>query len=103
MPNSLVPQRIVCAANRHIFSHFIVLGIRHFDDHMIQQIDLKRECNPNEGGDQDWRWEQGFVDQHGKFLDRNQAWQIAQAAGQIIRSVGGDTANGGTLYSENLY
>lgn len=45
-------------------------------------------------------WEQGFIDQRGNFLGRQEAWQVAQAAGQIIRRVGGDTEAGGTLYSE---
>ena len=103
MSNTPPPQRIVCAANRHLFTHFMVLGVRHFDEHMIQQIDLMREYNPSKAGDQNCRWEQGFIDQYGKFLDRQQAHQVAQAAGQIIRRVGGDTADGGTLYSENLY
>lgn len=46
---------------------------------------------------------QGFVDQFGKFYTRTEAWKIAEANGQIRFRVGGDTANGGTLYSENLY
>lgn len=47
--------------------------------------------------------EQGFIDQHGAFMSRREAWEVAEAAGQIIRRVGGDEADGGTLYSENLY
>lgn len=47
--------------------------------------------------------EEGFIDQHGNFHTRQQAWKIAEANGQIIHRCGGDTANGGTLYSENLY
>lgn len=46
---------------------------------------------------------QGFVDQRGVFLNRREAWVVAEAAGQIKRRVGGDTAGGGRLYSENLY
>jgi hypothetical protein len=47
--------------------------------------------------------DQGFLDQHGVFLSRTEAWKVAEAAGQILRRVGGDDANGGTLFSENLY
>lgn len=47
--------------------------------------------------------EAGFVDNFGNFLTRTEAWKVAEAAGQILYRVGGDTANGGTLYSENLY
>jgi hypothetical protein len=36
-------------------------------------------------------------------MNRLEAWEVAWAAGQIIKRVGNDTMNGGTLYSENLY
>lgn len=85
---------VVCAANRGR-GGLIVLGIRHHDAIMndtISRFDLRGN-----------EWEQGFVDQKGAFLTRTEAWPIALAAGQITRRVGGDTADGGTLYSENLY
>ena len=86
-------RRIVCAANRNPDTHDIILGIRHFD-HLMRQA----------GGNQTrFFTEQGFVDQHGIFLDRIEAWKVAESAGQIVYRVGGDTADGGTLYSENLY
>jgi hypothetical protein len=48
-----------------------------------------------------WRTsEQGFVDQHGKFYTRDEAWKIAEANGQLFRRFDGD---GVDLYSENLY
>jgi hypothetical protein len=103
MSNTPTQQRIVCAANRHLRTGQVVIGIRHLDGHMIQQIDGIRDLEPTKQGDHDEKWEQGFIDQNGKFLQRTRAWKVAQAAGQIIRRVGGDTANGGTLYSENLY
>lgn len=87
-------QRVVCAANRN--GDLLVLGARHFDMTMNRTIELidpdDRLCH----GD----WEQGFIDQHGEFLTREEAWVVAEAAGQIIRRVGGD---GVRLYSENLY
>ena len=43
---------------------------------------------------------QGFIDQFGQFLTREEAWPIAERNTQIIRRVGGD---GIKLYSENLY
>lgn len=46
------------------------------------------------------KWEQGFVDETNKFLTREEAWPIAEAAGQICRRCGGD---GEKLFSENLY
>lgn len=61
-----------------------------------------------------WKWNyisahyaeegvQGFVGNRGQFLTREEAWKVALDAGQIIRRVGDDDRNGGTLYSENLY
>lgn len=47
--------------------------------------------------------EQGFIDQWGIFLNRQEAWKVAKAAGQILYRCGGDDSDGGTLYSENLY
>lgn len=83
---------IVCAAIRNS-SGTIICGPRHLDLTMHAQIAL---CT--QGG---WKFaEQGFVDQHGEFLTRAAAWEIAYAAQQIRRTVG----NGGReLYSENLY
>lgn len=89
-------NRIVCAANR--CGSIIVLGVRHYDTIMtrtFEQLNLAK-----------FSWykaEQGFIDKDGKFLTREQAWKIASDAGQINYRVGGDTANGGALYSENLY
>ena len=86
-------RRIVCAANKCVSNHQIILGIRHYDlfmrTHGARYLGLEMV--------------QGFVDQHGVFLTRTEAWPIAEAAGQIIRRVGGDETDGGTLYSENLY
>lgn len=46
---------------------------------------------------------QGFVDEKGNFLTRQEAWKVAEANNQIVNRCGGDTSNGGTLYSENLW
>ena len=45
--------------------------------------------------------EQGFIDQCGNFLTREEAWKVAEAADQIIRT--GPGFSGPMLYSENLY
>lgn len=89
-------QRIVCAANRCNETGQVILGIRHYDAFIRDQISTSHGFK-SEGA------EQGFVDQRGKFLTRTEAWVVASLAGQIIRRVGGDDMNGGTLYSENLY
>lgn len=88
-------QRIVCAALRNK-DGYIICSPRHFDSLAHQQIQLFEKGA--------WAGaEQGFVDQHQNFLTRTEAWKIAEAQGQILRRCGGDTAEGGTLYSENLY
>lgn len=43
------------------------------------------------------------MDQCGIYVNRVEAWIIATNANQIIRYVGGNNTDGGTLFSENLY
>lgn len=88
---SNIPRIIVCAANYDREDNSVVLGIRHYDNNMRSSDMISTHT------------EQGFVDQRGLFLTRTEAWPVALAAGQIRRRVGGDDADGGTLYSENLY
>jgi hypothetical protein len=86
-----VDQRVVCAAIRDAAGK-IICGPRHFDLIMNRTLlSFMDYVTP---------WEQGFVDQFGNFLTREQAWIVAERNGQIIRRVGGD---GVKLYSENLY
>ena len=87
--------RIVCSANKFENGPMLV-GARHWDQHMHVQANYMgvKGTEPHE---------QGFVDQFGKFYSRTEAWKIAEANGQIVRRCGGDTTNGGTLWSENLY
>ena len=77
----------------------MLLGVRHWDALMHAQ---NRQAKGPRGSCM-YEWEQGFIDNQGQFLSRTDAWKVAEAAGQIIMRVGGDTADGGTLYSENLY
>lgn len=93
-PSIAPTRRVVCAANRFP-GGVLVLGARHFDGVMRQTIKLLSLTPGSE--------EQGFIDQAGQFLTRQEAWKVAEAAGQIQRRVGGDTSQGGSLYSENLY
>lgn len=47
---------------------------------------------------------QGFLTSKYRFVDRYEAWAIAEARGQILRRVPGDiTSKGRKLFSENLY
>lgn len=88
-------QRIVCAAIK--LDEFVITGARHYDSVMRMTID-HYDIYPVE----DWynKAEQGFIDQKGNFLTREEAWIVAEKAGQIVRRVGGDE---GCLFSENLY
>ena len=94
-PNyELYPAWIVCAAIMHPSSERIITGVRHYCPLMRQQI-IESE------GITFWREKtlQGFVDQYGKFYNREDAWIIAERNGQIKKQV----SSPGTLYSENLY
>ena len=85
---------VVCAAIRRKDGK-IVCGARHFDAAMRGQF-LR-------GGKRPKKWfsaEQGFIDQWCVFMDRQEAWKVAEAAGQI--KYGRDYSKG-TLYSEDLY
>lgn len=84
-------KRIVCSAIRNPEGQ-VISGVRHYDTIMRQAIKtstLKWPVN----------CEQGFLDNRGSFLTRQEAWIIANDAGQIIRKV----SNDGELFSENLY
>lgn len=98
---SLSPPYIVCAANRHRDSGLIIAGARHWDPVMRGMVN---RLSSSSGLKPDWgAYDQGFIDQHGKWYTRTEAWVVAQANGQVKRRVGGDTADGGTLYSESIY
>lgn len=93
---ALARDRIVCAAL--CLGTTIIVGPRHFDQIMRTQIAYLPVALQNE-----FHLtvpEQGFVTQHGRFVGREEAWRIAEAAGQIFARCGGD---GEQLFSENLY
>lgn len=89
-------RRIVCAANLYN-DKVLILGVRHCDAVMtaivVALMADKVITDPHDHV-------QGFVDNKGVFLTREEAWDVAVEAGQIIRRCGGDE---GRLYSENLY
>lgn len=87
-------QVVVCAAIKD-HNGTVVCSPRHFDSVMRDTVDAVTQYDTGNR-----KWEQGFVDQHGKFLTREEAWGIALHAGQIINRVDGD---GEKLFSENLY
>ena len=89
-------QRIVCAALRNNTTGALLMSVRHFDNHTHDFL-----CSISEFERKTWTTpEQGFVDNFGNFLTREEAWVVAEKAGQIIYRCGGD---GVKLFSENLY
>ena len=85
-------RRIVCAA--HFLGGEIICSPRHFDP--VARAQMKNHPLKDQ-------WSgcaQGFVDQYGIYLSREDAWPIAQEAKQIIRDI---NERIGTLYSEHLY
>lgn len=95
-------QVIVCAAIRR--NGLIICGARHFDP--IMRAALKAMSTDHKG------WEQGFIDNKGTFLTREEAWKIADREGQIRRETGFEefsnprkagVGDEGKLFSENLY
>lgn len=91
---------VVCAAIRHPNST-IICGARHYDAIMRASILNMCEFDTEKARRIGWfGCEQGFIDNKGQWLTREQAWEVAERAGQIrYRNV----SAAGTLYSENLY
>lgn len=88
-------QRVVCAAAR-IDINRIIVSPRHHDALFRATVDMLPEADRDE-----WKFaEQGFVDQFGNFLTREEAREIAVRHNQIIHRCGGDEVK---LYTENLY
>lgn len=84
-------RRVVCAAIKNKRG-VVVCSPRHWDTLMHAQALITGE---------DWyQAEQGFVDQRGQWLTREEALAVAVMAGQIVRRCGGDDHE---LFSENLY
>lgn len=73
----------------------VFCGFRH-PHCMYSMISItgKRSCESEVG-----EYIQGFVTSEGRFVDRKEAWTIAEKNNQIVCQSGGK----GTLYSEDLY
>lgn len=93
-------RRVVCAAIRAADGS-LLLGIRHYDRSMYEQLDRRMDAAKfihRRAPDQ------GFVDQHGNYMTREEAYRVAKAAGQIIYPERcGKGLDGPQLYSEGLY
>lgn len=94
-----VQRVIVCAACR--YGDLVICSARHHDPVMNAQIRLLKESDEvdiiNQG-----EYEQGFIDQWGNFLNREDALTVAIAAGQVnVRRQ--KTFPDTELFSEDLY
>lgn len=90
-------HRIVCAAVK-LADGLIICGVRHFDHLMRAMLpeDLSEARVVLKGH------EEGFVDNKYEFVDREAAWDIADAAGQI-RDIDAEGCVPGVLHSEDLW
>ena len=93
-------RRVVCAAIRAEDGE-LLLGIRHYSMDMHRQIAQRMDHQKFlQRLDED----QGFVDQRGNFMSREEAYRVARDAGQIRYPAScGEGINGPKLYSEGLY
>nr|DAY02129.1 MAG TPA: hypothetical protein [Caudoviricetes sp.] len=104
-----IPERIVCSAcqvfvdtrdgtleNGDYIIHE-VYGLRHYDPFMRKQI-VELEKNYKYPL---LDWEQGFLTNKGRFVNRKEAMEIAKAQNQVIRLSG--SPNSDILFSEDLY
>lgn len=93
-------RRVVCAAIRAA-DGTLLLGVRHYSSDMREQIYRRLDGEKfARRHDED----QGFVDQWGRWLSREEAYQVALAAGQIVYPEAcGMGLDGPKLYSEGLY
>lgn len=92
-------RRVVAAACK--YGDVIFCGARHYDSVMRTQMKHFREeqeLELLERGDV----KQGFIDQFGVFMDRQEAWKVAWEAGQI-NSCRIFSGCWGTLYSEDIH
>jgi hypothetical protein len=92
--NKEIKPTIVCAANRHIITRQVICGARHWDKIMRAQAEVS--------GTKFVGWEQGFIDQSGRFYDRRDAMIAVKESGQPF-DADRNSGPGDLLFSEGLY
>jgi hypothetical protein len=93
-------RRVVCAAIR-AWDGSVLVGLRRDSPDMHAQIDARWDGDKFR---QRLDENQGFVDQYGVFMTREEAYRVAEAAGQIAYPEPcGQGLDGPKLYSEGLY
>lgn len=89
-------HRVVCAAIRAADGD-VLIGLRHYSADMHEQIRQRLDGGKfaHRHGD-----DQGFVDQFGNYMTREQAYRLALQNGQILRP---EACRRDELFSEGLY
>lgn len=87
---------IICAAIK-LASRKIYYGHRHC--HCLNAMNGQLSWTMNRQEIMKINEEEGFITSLNRFVDRQEAWKIAEENNQIIQQSGGK----GTLYSEDLY
>ena len=93
-----VPRYVVCAAIR--FGDLVICGARHYDGVMCRVIKELGGMELIHKGLDNNKIEQGFIDQYGVFMSREEAAFIVEANNQSMAEPGKAC---GHLISENLY
>lgn len=88
-------QIIICAAIKDNKTGHIFLGARHFDK--IMRMQIEKSCIKPEPP----YTEQGFIDQFGEFISREDALEIVKNNGQPFNAKNNGSSK--ALYSEGLY
>jgi len=96
----IVIRRVVCAAIRAADGD-VLLGIRHYSKDMHRQMEARHDgkkfrCRHDP--------DQGFVDQWGVYMTREEAYKVAEEAGELnYPEHCGEGLDGKKLYSEGRY
>jgi len=89
-----VQRRVAMSACR--VNGYILVGVRHFCPIMRMQMEAIGMTGDIFEREHNMDTDQGFVDQWGVWMSRQEAYVVAKEAGQIIR----EDVTPGTLYSE---
>ncbi len=93
-------RRVVCAAVRAADGE-LILGIRHYSPDMHRQIAQRTDGAKFMGRHYE---DQGFVDQWGQWMTREEAYQVAKDTDRLTFPEACATGlDGDRLYSEGLY
>ena len=102
MTEERAQRRVVCAAIRAA-NGSLLLGIRHYSRDMHEQIEHR--FDGSQFMHRHKPEDQGFVDQHGVYMTRAEAYKVAASAGQLLHPerCGRNYDGEPLLYSEGLY